>query len=135
MIKLELPWPPTVNHYKRLGHTTRTKTGRYFQPRFNSPETKRFYYDVWVRVQQLDRLQRAIFAYGEDFDLEVMLRLHPPDNRRRDIDNVIKPIFDGLQRSGIIKNDYQIARLLVERKDIIAEGKVIVSIAELENPG
>lgn len=63
--------------------------------------------------------------------IEVVLCLHPPDKRRRDIDNGIKIILDGLQRGGLIQDDYQISRLYVQRGDIIPHGKVIVRVSEV----
>lgn len=52
-------------------------------------------------------------------DLQVWLEAYPPDKRRRDIDNLLKAVFDSLQKSGIILDDSQIksvhARMLEKR--------------------
>lgn len=117
MIELELPWPPSVNHYKIMG-------------RYNTPATKTFYADVWVKVCQENATKAVKSCFKSTIDLEVILTLHPPDKRRRDIDNGIKLILDSLQRSGLIADDYQISRLTVERRGIVKQGKVIVRIKE-----
>lgn len=130
MIELELSWPPSVNSYKKVGKLTRTKTGKLYQPKVNSPETNRFYFEVWGRILALNAKEGVKFVYSSTISLEVTIDLYPPDNRRRDIDNGIKIIFDSLQRGGLIEDDFQIARLLVTRRDIIPKGKVIVRIQE-----
>lgn len=69
--------------------------------------------------------------YSKEIKLSLGVSLHPPDKRRRDIDNPIKILLDSLQRADVFEDDNQIARLLVEKKDIIPEGKVIVTIEVL----
>ncbi len=130
MIKIELPWPPTVNHYKTMGCILTTKNGRKYQARPNSKETKRFYSEVWIKWTQAKASEGVKSFQGATISLEV--QLHSPDNRKRDIDNPIKPLLDALQKAGVFDDDYQVARLLVERKDIIPGGKVIVRIAEMK---
>lgn len=127
MIEIELPWPPSVNHYKTVGALIRTKSGKLYQKRVNSLETKRFYYEVWFKI----RKECPNVFFSETISLELVLTLHPPDKRRRDIDNGLKVIFDSFVRGGLVADDSQIARLLVERKDIIRGGKVIVRLGAL----
>lgn len=126
MITLTLPYPPSVNHYKRAGRLTTTKSGKVFQPRINTDATKRFYYEVWmkVRVSGFKSLGGAILSLEMD--------VYPPDKRKRDIDNVIKPAIDSLMNSGLFDDDYQIARLIVTRCSIIEHGQIIVRIAPYE---
>ncbi len=45
--------------------------------------------------------------------VEVELALVPPDNRKRDLDNYIKPVLDVLQGSGVVENDCMVKRLNV----------------------
>jgi crossover junction endodeoxyribonuclease RusA len=63
--------------------------------------------------------------------LSLEMDVYPPDKRKRDIDNLIKPGIDSLMNSGLFDDDSQIARLLVVRKHIIPGGEVIVRIGEL----
>ncbi len=124
MIELELPWPPSVNHYKTTGCIVTTRTGKLYQRKINSHETNQFYISVWAEVKS-----RCLKSFaGATISLEV--HAYPPDKRKRDLSNILKVLEDSLQRAGLFDDDYQIARLLVERKAIIRDGKVIVRIAE-----
>ena len=131
MIELILPFPPSVNHYKKIGRTVVTKKGKSYQARINSPETKLFYYEVWLKIRSLSAAKRMEMAPHSTIVLQVCIDLHPPDKRRRDVDNNIKIILDSLVRGGLIEDDSQIHRLVVEKKGIIPQGQTIVRIEEL----
>lgn len=126
MILLELPYPPTLNHFKKIGATRRTKRGCLYQTRVNSPQTDLFYQQVWIKIRtnKMQSLGKAKMSMEID--------VHAPDKRKRDIDNVVKCIFDALQRGGLYDDDFQIDRLLVERKNVIVGGAVVVRIAVLD---
>jgi crossover junction endodeoxyribonuclease RusA len=128
MMEIVLPWPPSVNHYKRIGRTIATKNGKMYQQRVNTNETKKFYYDVWLIIKSWSVVNRKNLPLESTISLSV--HLHVPDKRKRDIDGPIKVLLDSLQRGGLIKDDYQISRLLIERMDIIDQGKVVVKIEE-----
>jgi crossover junction endodeoxyribonuclease RusA len=130
MIELELPWPPSVNNYKKVGATIKTAKGKIYQKRVNSPETKLFYYEVWIKIRSLKAIKRMETPLDSTIALKVSVCLHPPDKRRRDIDNPIKVLFDSLVRGGLIEDDSQIHLLVVEKKGIIPQGQVIVRIEE-----
>ncbi|MBN1909790.1 MAG: RusA family crossover junction endodeoxyribonuclease [Pirellulales bacterium] len=109
-----LPYPPSVNHlWRRVGPRT-----------LISREGRRFRHCVLailaaMRVQPL---------YGR---LAVSVEVHPPDNRRRDIDNVFKALLDALQHGGAYVDDSQIERLTIERRKPVEGGKTIVRIEKL----
>ena len=124
---LVLPYPPSVNHYKSVGRIVRTSNGKLYQKRVNSNKTLQFYHEVWLRIRQ-----EGVISFGKS-TISVSVDVYPPDKRRRDIDNLAKLILDSLQRGGLYDDDYQIARLLVVRRDIIPLGQIIVSISEIEN--
>lgn len=63
--------------------------------------------------------------------LDVKITLHPPDRRRRDIDNTIKAMLDAMQSAGVYLDDAQIDRLLVERSTVEPGGVAIVNIKEI----
>lgn len=130
MIELELGFPPSVNHYKRVGPITTTKSGKLYQKRINTAATNRFYWEVWVKVMGL-KAQEGFKSFHSAMILAIEVDLHYPDHRKRDIDNNIKIIFDSLVRSQLIPDDSQIARLLVQRKDIIPDGLVKVRVYEV----
>jgi crossover junction endodeoxyribonuclease RusA len=58
------------------------------------------------------------------------IEVHPPDNRRRDLDNLLKSLWDALQHGGAYHDDSQVVRFEVEKRETIPNGKVIVSIEE-----
>jgi len=124
MIELTLPYPPSVNNYKRVGRLTKTKNGKLYQPRVNTNETNMFYFQVAMRVRD-----EGLKIYrDETISLEVHMDVYPPDHRARDVDNIIKPCLDSLQRAGVIANDFQIARLVVQRCEIIPQGLIKLRI-------
>jgi crossover junction endodeoxyribonuclease RusA len=124
-VTITLPLAPSINHYKKAGRLTTTKTGKVYQPRVNTEVTKRFYYEVWYLVRQL-----GIESLGDAL-LSLEMDIHPASNRRMDIDNRIKITLDALQRAGLYDDDTQIHRLLVERKGIIPQGQIIVRVRNL----
>lgn len=112
MIILELPYPPSVNHYWiASGHR-----------RFISPEGKRFRCDV-ASLAMANGVAKQLTG-----DVGVLIDVYPPDNRRRDLDNLLKAICDSLEHSWIIKDDRQIADLHIIRKSVMTPGRIIVSI-------
>lgn len=117
MISLNLPWPPSINHYWR-----HTKNGHYI-----SNKGKKYRQDVYSlclgikgRFDINDRLSISIDAY-------------PPDRRKRDIDNVLKSLLDALQHAGIYQDDGQIDQLFISRNSAL-EGRVAITIGNLETP-
>ena len=54
--------------------------------------------------------------------------MRPPDNRRRDIDNVQKALLDALQHGGAYADDSQIVRLSIEKGPPVAGGRSLVRI-------
>lgn len=111
MVTIELPYPPSMNHYWRhVGpRTLISRGGREFRQ----------------AVQTL--LQRAGVRPLAG-PLVVYLFLHPPDRRRRDIDNAQKPLLDALEHGGAYFNDHQVAKLVTERCEPVAGGKTVVQI-------
>lgn len=115
MRSLELPYPPSVNHYWRRvgGRTLISREGRRFRQRVCSLLSA-------IRIRPLD---------GR---LAVHVEVWPPDRRRRDLDNVAKALLDALEHAGAYRDDAQIDRLLIERRDVAAEGRIVVGITEIE---
>jgi crossover junction endodeoxyribonuclease RusA len=124
-VSILLPYPPSVNHYKKVGHLNTTKKGKVYQLRFNSPETLQYFYRVWlkVRMEGLKSFQGATISVDVD--------VYPPDKRKRDLDGILKVLLDAMQKAGLYDDDYQIARLLVTRKHTIASGEIVVRIREI----
>ena len=113
-IQITLPWPPSVNHYYR-------KVG----PRvLISRDGRRYRQIVCSIVRELN---------VKPFDCELKMEIHayPPDRRRRDVDNLLKAIFDSLQHGGIYKDDSQIKDFEFYTKELERpHGKVIVRLSK-----
>lgn len=56
--------------------------------------------------------------------LQIELLIYPPDNKKRDIDNVCKALLDALQHAGIYDDDFKIWVLHVERREVRKHGEV-----------
>ena len=128
MIELTLPYPPSVNHYKRLGRLTRTKSGKIYQPRVNTDLTKQYFWKVLMRM----RTEGIKSFHGATISAEV--DVYPPDKRKRDLDGILKVLLDAMQHGGLYDDDNQISRLVVTRMDIIDQGQIIVRISEHAHP-
>ena len=111
MIEVELPFPPSVNHYYRhVGpRTLISREGRRFRERVTS-------------------VLAALGVRPLDGPLDVEVDVFPPDRRRRDIDNVQKALLDSLQHGGAYEDDSQIVRLVIEKREVFPGGRVIVTI-------
>jgi len=110
-ITVELPYPPSVNHYwRRVGARTLISVGgRRFRKR--------------VCAILKDRVDRALSG-----PVRVQVDVHPPDRRRRDLDNIQKSLLDALEHAGVFLDDSQIVDLHVTRCCIKAGGKVVVRV-------
>jgi len=113
-IRLDLPYPPSINHYWR-------RSGRRIHV---STEGIRYREAVCWRVMEEGRPSVA----GR---LAVEILVHPPDRRRRDIDNVQKALLDSLEHAHVYEDDAAIDRITVERCGIVAGGKVVVFIERI----
>ena len=118
VITITLPWPPSVNGYWRTvnGRTMISKRGRLFKK---------------AVLKSVLAHQAKRHLAGR---LEVHIALHPPDRRRRDVDNSGKSVLDALQNAGVYLDDSQVDRLVIERCEIIKGGVAIVTIHELAQP-
>jgi Holliday junction resolvase RusA-like endonuclease len=111
MIEVELPFPPSVNHYYRhVGpRTLISRKGRRFR-------------------ENVTLVLAALGVRPLDGPLDVEVDVFPPDRRRRDIDNVQKALLDSLQHGGAYEDDSQIVRLVIEKREVFPGGRVIVTI-------
>lgn len=108
-ISAELPYPVSVNSMYRAYR------GRVIL----SSE-----YRAWTKACSVI----AIAALANGFDgvyagfgsqrVQVGIKMVAPDRRQRDIDNIVKGIFDTMQKANWVKNDSQIDYLTLERMQI-----------------
>lgn len=116
MLLVELPYPPSVNHYYRhVGFRTLiSRVGRAYRQ----------------AVCAILRRARVRPMVGP---LAVGIDLYPPDRRRRDADNAQKALLDALQHGRAFGDDSQIKKLLtIMRETVVPGGRAIVCILPLE---
>ncbi|HAT7663092.1 TPA: RusA family crossover junction endodeoxyribonuclease [Enterobacter hormaechei subsp. steigerwaltii] len=118
-MKLVLPFPPSVNTYWRAPNKGPLK-GRHLI----SAKGRAYQSAACVAiVEQLRFLPKPSTAPAA-----VEIILYPPDERRRDIDNYNKALFDALTHAGIWEDDSQVQRMLVEWGPKVNGGRVEISI-------
>lgn len=117
MLVLNLPLPPSVNHY----------WGTHGHRRFVSKAGVAFKEAVsdYVAEYKVPKLGTA--------RLEFQVTLYPKDRRKQDIDNRIKALWDALADAGVFDNDEQIDVLIVNRGEIKKGGGCLVYINVLED--
>jgi len=118
MTELTLPYPPSINHYY-----VRTPKGGFCV----GPEGMA--YRRAVRVIVLAEKCPTI-----EGPLRLAIRLFPPDERRRDIDNPLKCLLDALEHGGAFPDDSAIRALLVRRESAEPPGRVLIQL-EGDDPG
>jgi crossover junction endodeoxyribonuclease RusA len=120
MLTFTLPYPPSINRYYRAigrGRVIISADGRDYR----------------------DAAMIAVRRYGDGKPLTgrlfVRIELYPPDNRKRDIDNVQKPLLDALTHARVWVDDSQIDMLTTIRCGRIAKpGSCVIVIGELDEP-
>lgn len=111
--------PPTVNHfYMRRSHFTfiGQKGLDYID-----------YVKETVRESKMKHLWISFYK-----PIKVYIELYPSDRRRRDIDNLLKPLLDSFTKAGVWNDDSQIKDLRIVMKNVvpIAYTKVFVETIE-----
>ena len=99
----ELPWPPTVNTYWRNvnGRTILSRKGREYRAN--------------ALASIIEQVGHASFAINR---VRVVMTAHPPDRRRRDLDNLPKAVLDALAYATVYDDDSQIDDLRIVRGPI-----------------
>lgn len=101
-LTLDLPMPPSVNNLFVNITRGRTKSSRY---RAWITEAG------WMLVQQRNLKGRHKLMKGE---IAVTVRALRQHRRKRDLDNILKPILDLLVSTGTIKDDSLVASITAE---------------------
>jgi crossover junction endodeoxyribonuclease RusA len=63
--------------------------------------------------------------------LRIDLFVYPPDNKRRDLDNICKAVLDALQHANVFADDFYIQQLYVERCTVRMYGEIEFTLTEL----
>jgi crossover junction endodeoxyribonuclease RusA len=117
MKELTLPWPPSVNTYWRNfnGRTIISAKGREYRE---------------VVVHNLSYDPDPEFFIGA---VKVEITAYRPDNRKRDLDNLLKAPLDALSHAGVWQDDYQITDLRIKWADTVG-GMLKIKISGTTSP-
>lgn len=114
---LALPFPPSVNAmYIPIGRGRQILSKR--------------------AVEYLDLFKRLLDEQGHPGTcpgfLEARIWICPPDRRRRDVDNILKALFDAMEAAEVYENDSQIKRVEVVMDHWpFPDGAVVVRLDEV----
>jgi crossover junction endodeoxyribonuclease RusA len=116
MLVLNLPLPPTVNHYLKSSGFRRylSKAAIEFREKVSD----------YVAEYNVPKLGTA--------RLEMQVTLYFATKRRQDIDNRIKALWDALAHAGVFDDDSQIDVLFLQRGAIKKGGGCLVYIDILD---
>ena len=98
-VKLELPWPPSVNHYTKICRNRIILT----------PQAREY-----KKTIELLSIKNK-WPQNCEGRLSATIEVHPPDKRQRDLDNLFKMILDALQAANVYANDNQFDLLISRR--------------------
>ena len=117
-LELELPFPPSINHY--------------YTPTYNKKTRKCFIRigadGIAYRRKVLQTLKRIPTI---DFDVHISITIYPPSKHRRDLDNYDgKAILDALTHAKVWKDDSQVKSRYSEWGEVVEDGKVFIKISK-----
>jgi Holliday junction resolvase RusA-like endonuclease len=67
-----------------------------------------------------------------NFNENVHVNIHFFIDTKRDIDNLVKPVLDSLQKSQVIMNDRQVVKLEIEKKKKCFEDVISIQVFKQE---
>lgn len=111
-----LPYPPSVNSYWRRNG------GQYFIAA-RGREYRRTVTEI-IRELGLDNKSRA--------RMKIKIIADVPDRRRRDLDNILKAVFDALEHGDFVCDDNQFDEITIKRGEVIPGGRLGIKIKEIE---
>lgn len=134
MIRLNLPYPPSVNHiWRRVKNKT-----------VLSAEARRYRKSVTDTVMLAKQTGGALAVSTTGWYLPLTGRVAisitfvPPDRRRRDLDNCLKAVLDALTHAGVWRDDELVDRLEVVRADPCPAAPMlaaVITVLEPKKPG
>lgn len=115
--EIELPFPPTLNHYR----IPILRRGSKRPILITSPEGKAYKQEIALRVRNAPYFEHKV---------HVSLTFFPRTKALYDLDNFIKALFDGLTEARVWKDDSLVHSMYVEKGEVIKGGKVFVKISK-----
>ena len=110
-IDVEVDWPPSANNnwMIRRGRFVKTNEAACYKRLIGNLSY------TWEKITFLK-------------DIEVSIKAYPPDNRKRDIDNLLKITLVALQETHLFENDEQIRKITIERMHKCDKGKLQIRL-------
>ena len=116
-MRLSLPYPPTLNTMYPSN-----KQGR----RFLSKKGRDYKNDVYAATLE----QHGIFKPLTG-PVRATVHLEVPDNRKRDLDNTFKAIFDALKNANVYLDDQQVIEIHAFKLPKVKGGTCTIELEEL----
>lgn len=137
MLFVDLPYPPSVNTCWRSAAVKRSNASKLVRGGFNA-------YRAVVYMTKEGKLwrQRAVVALRNEMwkargqwpmkgEVAAAVVVHAPDGRVRNIDNLMKALFDACTHAGVWTDDDQISRFTVSRGERRSGGAIALEVAPL----
>lgn len=122
---LVLPYPPSVNNY----WSTTCIGGKIKRPHIYIKERGRLYREEVIKI-----IREKDLELMANVPLSVTIVITPPDNRTRDIDNILKSLFDSLSHARFWEDDRYVRKLAMsynEKENYTKPGSVLVHVEAL----
>lgn len=114
-LRIELPWPVTVNHYYQIARKRLIIT----------PAGEKFRGEVAVACRNHGHIDCRFGAW---------MYVYPPDERRFDLDNLWKSTLDSLQHCGTFRDDSMMDDQRAIRCEVRPPGSVTVLLFAMDGP-
>ena len=111
--RFSLTWPPSANTYWRNqpgGRVLISKRGRQYRRIIGN------------------ELLAAGYRSMNAARIGILILAHPPDRRRRDLDNLNKALLDALEAARLFNNDGQIDDLQLIRGEVEPGGRIDIQV-------
>lgn len=126
---LILPWSPSVNHYWTPVARFNPRTRQYYGELVLNSAAREYRDSAgWAILAQ--RPKRHQWPYRQS--VRATLTVHPPDQKRRDLDNICKAVLDVLVSSGVLVDDALVHELHLYHATWCPDGRIEVCIESLE---
>ena len=122
MYLLTLPYPPSLNQLYKI-------TCKPFPKKYLSPKGKEYKLKIKEYIAANNLVLKA------NIPLKVSIVITPPDNRKRDIDNLFKIMLDSLTDAEFWVDDVHIRELHASYQPPQKPGGLLVHVEPLESQG
>lgn len=116
---LNLPYPPSINNYYGI-----TCNGN-IPHKYIKPTGKTYKKEV------LDYITTNNLDIQANIPVKVAIIISPPDRRKRDIDNILKCLFDSLTEANFWQDDSIVKELHISYSKVEKQGSVLLHIQPL----